>query len=434
MGNYNGAYGGGGGGLTGGGLPSTDSSGIGYKSMGYGGQPYTGMSQQPAYGMGTGGQYSPQLRQAQTAWQNQYTGGQQQPIGGLSQTGNVWTGRIEPMTYEDWSGRQQTGDTTQETYAKYADPLNARNAGIEAAQKQQQPPQFGGGNPWMSPSYAPRMGLQQQGNALDASGQRVPYGMGAQGNGNAYGYGGQQGNPWAQMLAQMQQPQQQGSTSLAPPAAPPADWNGQAGYDFRHNPATNPNIRPQALAAAQPPMQAAPAMPTSFSGINNLPRGAYQIPGYGGTPSAAPPPQAAAAPTRAQYSPNNPFGGLYSNPQADAWEQQQRGGGAPAAAAPVPATPVPAAPGTDVMRKALAAGSGANQGTTNGYGYGTPGGYQLDTAPSTLDPGSMNALLGIMGGNINGVGYPTSAANYANWYQQTYGTQAPGGAPRAYPF
>jgi hypothetical protein len=86
------------------------------------------------------------------------------------------------------------------------------------------------------------------------------------------------------------------------------------------------------------------------------------------------------------------------------------------------------------MRKALAAGSGANQGTTNGYGYGTPGGYQLDTAPSTLDPGSMNALLGIMGGNINGVGYPTSAANYANWYQQTYGTQAPGGAPRAYPF
>jgi hypothetical protein len=341
--------------------------------MGYGGQPYTGMGQQPAYGMGTGGQYSPQLRQAQTAWQNQYT------------------------------------------------------------------------------------------PAAETQGGQQPYGMGAQGNGNAYGYGGQQGNPWAQLLGMMggqQQPQYgitaagqqyglgqagtyntpmntmqtQGSTSLAPPAAPPADWNGQAGYDFRHNPATNPNIRPQALAAAQASMQAPPPMPTSFSGINNLPRGAYQIPGYGGTPSAAPPPQAAAAPTRAQYSPNNPFGGLYSNPQADAWEQQQRGGGAPAAAAPVPATPSPAAPGTDVMRKALAAGSGANQGTTNGYGYGTPGGYQLDTAPSTLDPGSMNALLGIMGGNINGVGYPTSAANYANWYQQTYGTQAPGGAPRAYPF
>jgi hypothetical protein len=193
--------------------------------------------------------------------------------------------------------------------------------------------------------------------------------MGAQGNGNAYGYGGQQGNPWAQMLSMLQQPQQQGSTSLAPPISQP-----------------------------QAPLQA--------------PR-----------PAAPPPP---AAPTRANYSPNNPFAGMYTTPQGDAWEQQQRGG------APAPVAPTPAAPGTDVMRKALAAGV-PNQGTNPGYGYGTSGGYQLDTAPSTLDPGSMNALLGIMGGNINGVGYPTSAANYANWYQQTYGTQAPGG-PRAYPF
>jgi hypothetical protein len=259
-----------------------------------------------------------------------------------------------------------------------------------------------------------------------AANPRQPYGMGAQGMGNAYGYGGQQGNPWAAMLAQMQQSQQaQGSTSLAPPAAPAPTYS-----QLLHNPATNPNIRPQALAAAPAPMQAPPPMPTSFSGINNLPRGAYQIPGYGGTPSAAPPPQAPAAPSRPNYSPNNPFGGLYSNPQADAWEQQQRGGAAPPPPAPVPATPAPAAPGTDVMRKALAAGV-PNQGTNPGYGYGTPGGYQLDTAPSTLDPGSMTGLLSILGGNVNGRNWQGQAADYATWYQNTYGKQAPN-APTAY--
>jgi hypothetical protein len=176
--------------------------------------------------------------------------------------------------------------------------------------------------------------------------------------------------------------------------------------------------------------------PQQFSGLNNLPQGSYQIPGYGG----GPPPQAQAAANRPQYSPDNPYGGLYANPQADAWQQQRAGG--------MPPPPMPAqamgqgigrAPGLppqaaqpaqqNMMRKAL--GTGDVPLPDNGYGHGTPGGYRLDTAPSTLDPGSMTALLGIMGGNVNGTPWNRQAANYANWYTQTYGKQAPGG-PRAY--
>jgi hypothetical protein len=78
------------------------------------------------------------------------------------------------------------------------------------------------------------------------------------------------------------------------------------------------------------------------------------------------------------------------------------------------------------MRKSL----GGNQGTDPGYGYGTPGGYQFETAPSTLDPGSMMGLLGILGGT----GWQGQAAKYANNYRTLYGNQAPNGAPKAYPF
>jgi len=358
----------GGGGYGGGGYPSTGNAGMGggygpsgtNQLVGYSGQPYGGGApQQPAYGMGTGGQYSPQLRQAQTAWQNQYTPAAETQGGSLA----------------DMPLQRQPIQSDAERAAATAAGQAARAAAP--------------GPWWMQGSQQPMGGMQ-------------PYGMGAQGNGNAYGYGGQQGNPWADpwrgisnsdprvqmatqpmynsgqqgnpfasMLAMLQQPQQQGSTSLAPQASQP-----------------------------QAPLQA--------------PR-----------PVAPPPP---AAPTRANYSPNNPFAGMYTTPQGDAWEQQQRGG--VPAATPVPAAPAPAAPGTDVMRKALAAGV-PNQGTNPGYGYGTPGGYQLDTAPSTLDPGSMTGLLSILGGNVNGRNWQGQAADYATWYQNTYGKQAPN-APTAY--
>jgi hypothetical protein len=407
-----GGYGGGGYGVTNGpmpgygGVPQQPSYGGAY---GYGTGP-----QQPAYGMGTGGQYSPQLRQAQTAWQQQagygggvpgampydpnyagtYGGGKQQmpqlpPPGlnadALKAAGMDENGRIQG--YGNAMGVDYDAQAQQQydkyaaanglpTYSSVMDPYRAQQqANWQATVRPTPMMPASGGNPWM----------QQP--------MRQPYGMGAQGMGNAYGYGGQQGNPWAQLLGMMGG-QQQGSTSLSPISQPQAP-----------------------LQAPPPPPPAAPP-PTSFSGLNSLPRGAYQIPGYGGgAPSAAPPP---AAPSRPNYSPNNPFGGLYSNPQADAWEQQQRGG------SPAPA-PTPAAPGTDVMRKALAA-SVPNQGTNPGYGYGTPGGYQLDTAPSTLDPGSMTGLLSILGGNVNGRNWQGQAADYATWYQNTYGKQAPGGA------
>jgi hypothetical protein len=332
--------------------------------VGYSGQPYGGgMSQQPAYGMGTGGQYSPQLRQAQTAWQQQYATG-------------------EGMT-----------------------PSQRQMAGLEPYPGSDQPLQRGPPGPPLDPAAVAKSwqdrGLQQP----MLQNPRQPYGMGAQGMGNAYGYGGQQGNPWADTgRLTFQTPEQLAQSAMEK--------------------ANNPWLNNSYAFGAQPMPQQAQGS-TSFS---PPPVSQPQAPLQAPRPAAPPPP---AAPTRANYSPNNPFAGMYTTPQGDAWEQQQRGGAAPVAA-PTPAAPAPAAPGTDVMRKALAAGV-PNQGTNPGYGYGTPGGYQLDTAPSTLDPGSMNALLGIMGGNINGVGYPTSAANYANWYQQTYGTQAPGG-PRAYPF
>jgi hypothetical protein len=134
-------------------------------------------------------------------------------------------------------------------------------------------------------------------------------------------------------------------------------------------------------------------------GVINLSGGSgpptWQVPAGGGTQQKTYSP--------GEYSPNNPYAGLYSNPQADAWQRQQ-------GPAMLPGT------GGDVSLP------------SNGYGWGEPGGYRLDTAPSTTDPGSMIGLLGFLGGS----NFPSSAAAYANWYQQTYGKQAPAPAPKAY--
>jgi hypothetical protein len=254
---------------------------------------------------------------------------------------------------------------------------------------------------------------------------------------------GQQNNPWGGWRRQYADAERRSGGYMPPmnnnPATQPYDSGavppsaGGPGIGGKGGPgstATPPAAAPAvAAAAAQSPVSApppppppapaavAPPPPQAPVNLNNLPRGAYQIAGYNGGQASAP--AAAPAPTRANYSPNNPFGGLYSNPQADAWEQQQRGGGDLNQALATPQA-------QDTLRKALS----TNINDSN-YGAGTPGGYYLETAPSTLDPGSMNGLLGILGGNINGVGYPTSAAQYANWYRNTYGTQAPGG-PTAY--
>jgi hypothetical protein len=247
----------------------------------------------------------------------------------------------------------------------------------------------------------------------------------------------------------------------------------------------------KALSAYGGQQAAAPPPPANY---NTAPRGSYQIPGYNGGPSAAtsaaaPPPAAPpAAPGRANYSPNNPFGGIWSNPQADAWEQQSRGGGPP----PVPAMPMPSqgmgmgspqapiqraqvaqqrsaqpAPGmapplqrsqpawgvpggvgSKVMKTTeidlppgvenpivnLPGGGGGGGGSSadvnlppNGYGAGGPGGYYFSSAPSTLDPGSMRGLLGILGGS----NWQGAANQYTQDYKNQYGLQAPGG-PRAY--
>jgi len=141
-------------------------------------------------------------------------------------------------------------------------------------------------------------------------------------------------------------------------------------------------------------------LPDNYSGVINLTGGGgaptWQTPSGGGTQQKTYSP--------GQYSPNNPYAGLYSNPQADAWQNQQ-------GPQMLPGT------GGDVSLP------------SNGYGYGEPGGYRLDTAPATTDPGSMLGLLGFLGGG----NFPSSAAAYANWYQQTYGKQAPAPAPKAYP-
>jgi hypothetical protein len=62
------------------------------------------------------------------------------------------------------------------------------------------------------------------------------------------------------------------------------------------------------------------------------------------------------------------------------------------------------------------------------YGYGTPGGYQFDTAPNTTDPGAMSGALGFLGSGGQQINTPQG---YADWYTKTYGQQAPGG-PRNY--
>lgn len=62
------------------------------------------------------------------------------------------------------------------------------------------------------------------------------------------------------------------------------------------------------------------------------------------------------------------------------------------------------------------------------YGYGTPGGYQFDYAPSTLDPGSMAFLLAWLGGGgpqVNG----QSVREQQQSYLDTYRTRYPNGVP-----
>jgi hypothetical protein len=132
--------------------------------------------------------------------------------------------------------------------------------------------------------------------------------------------------------------------------------------------------------------------------------GVINLSGGGGPPTWQVPPTGGPSVSTKAYSPNNPYGGMYRNPQADAWEQQQGG------PQMLPGT------GGDVSLP------------SNGYGAGTPAGYHLDTAPATTDPGSMLGLLGFLGGS----NFPSSAAAYANWYQQTYGKQAPPPAPTSY--
>jgi hypothetical protein len=133
--------------------------------------------------------------------------------------------------------------------------------------------------------------------------------------------------------------------------------------------------------------------------------GVINLTGGGGPPTWQTPPASGPNMQTKAYSPNNPYAGMYRNPQADAWEQQQGG------PQMLPGT------GGDVSLP------------SNGYGAGTAAGYHLDTAPNTTDPGSMLGLLGFLGGG----NFPSSAAAYANWYQQTYGKQAPAPAPKAYP-
>lgn len=62
-----------------------------------------------------------------------------------------------------------------------------------------------------------------------------------------------------------------------------------------------------------------------------------------------------------------------------------------------------------------------------------PEGYQFESVPSTLDPGSMAGLIGWMGGSNSPYG-PTigqQTGAYNDFYRQTYGQQAPGG-PTSY--
>lgn len=60
------------------------------------------------------------------------------------------------------------------------------------------------------------------------------------------------------------------------------------------------------------------------------------------------------------------------------------------------------------------------------------GNYYLETAPSTLDPGSMAGLQAWLGGSNSpfGITVPQQQQGYTDWYNQTYGQQAPGGPTR----
>jgi hypothetical protein len=144
--------------------------------------------QQPAWGMGTGGRYSPTLRDAQTEWERQYTGQQPMP---------------------DMLGNQT--------------------------------------NPWggMTPSQRQMAGLEPYLEMGDVRhGSMQPYGMGMQGRGNAYGWNNQR-SPWQQYPMQPQQP-----GSMPPPAAPNVYTAGDLSFTAGANDpfANNTKTYDQALA------------------------------------------------------------------------------------------------------------------------------------------------------------------------------------------
>lgn len=122
----------------------------------------------------------------------------------------------------------------------------------------------------------------------------------------------------------------------------------------------------------------------------------------------------------------NPF--QQQQPQQMPQQQPQQAPQAPPQQAPQMAPQQPQPPSLEEQSRARMASYAAQaQAAQQQPPLAFPGADKLETAPSTLDPGSMRGLLYFLGGSNPG----PQSNDYASWYQQNYGQQAPN-APKAY--
>lgn len=246
---------------------------------------------------------------------------------------------------------------------------------------------------------------------------------GGYGGGQSYGgYGGQ--SYGGQQYGQSQY-NPQGYRSYQPMGSPtPQMASGQTQYSLGGGQQSTQGVRPQPPVLSGLPyqpggmMQPRQAVQTQDPGMNTGGNMMPQAPADSRGIAPPPPPEWR----------NNAL-------QAPPMQNVQQAGPAPYTAGWIN-------PALAQAQNALNAEQKFAQQDTSGQGMGGqpftgqkayPAGYEFESTPSTLDPGSMNGLQAWMGGSNSpfGPNLGQQQQGYTNWYNQTYGQQAPGG-PRRY--
>ena len=293
------------------------------------------------------------------------------------------------------------------------------------------------------------MGGSAQGYGSPYGGQTGGYGSpyGGQSYGGGYGggqsYGGYGGQSYGNQYGQSQYNPQRFASYQPQSYSPPPMASGQSPYMLGSSQQSTQGIRAQPSMAGIDSGQ----YESGFSGGINLGTSGLPYQPVGGVTQARQPitmagqtpgmnsggNMGAQAPADSRQMTGGPM--PYQSPeisrQAVMPQQAQKSGPAPFTAGWV--NPALQQAQNAMPQDTWQQGAPSMGGQTYGANKAYPEGYQFESVPSTLDPGSMNVLQAWMGGSNSPFGPNLGAQQqgYTNWYNQTYGQQAPGG-PRRY--